>query len=300
MTKLKKLLVLLFSFMALFAVILSIPSKAETVHADTGPKPDMQITIKNLEKSDYAIAFAVQQDGWGPHFSYNPDHGTHHDYSYENEESLKKIYFNVSLPEGWNLLEICKVYKDTSEFVIKSGYMWPSDFILIIYNEVNAKYYLTEETKTYAFHSYFEFDMNDYKNEDIVLAKPIVLEKNYQWGKETLGFFVRLLTTLAIELGLALLFRFTKKSFLIIAVTNAATQIGLNVGLTLTAHFHGTTPWLVPMYAMLEAAIVVVEAIIFKKFCKRGTNESNQLVITYTILANILSFGLGMLLWFVL
>ena len=300
MSKLKKALIFLFSFLALFAVILSIPSKPETVHADTGPKPDFQITIKNLEKSDYIIGFGINHDVWAYHRAYVPDEISGKDYELDNVESLNKLYYNVKLPEGWKLVDISKNYKNTTEIVVKSGYMWPSDFILIIYNELNAKYYLTEETKTYEFHSYFSFDMKNYKNEDIVLAKPIVLDKTYEWGKEVLGFFARLLVTLAIELGLAWFFMFNKKSMLIIAITNAITQVGLNVGLTLFGHFHGQQPMLFPVYMLIEAGIMLVEAIVFKKFCKRGKDQTNFLVITYTILANILSFVFGILLWFVI
>ena len=54
------------------------------------------------------------------------------------------------------------------------------------------------------------------------------------------------------------------------------------------------------IYVFIEALIVVIEAIIFKIFCRRGKEENRNWVISYTVLANVLSFGLGMILWFII
>lgn len=292
----KKFLALLISFLGLLALVLAVPSKASAVSADTGPKPTTQITIKNLEKSDYIVAFGMDTEFYGPHRAFTPAE----DREYINKEELTQVYNVVNLPEGWYLCDISCSYTGVTEIVVNSGYMWPSDFILILLNKSNNQYYLSEETKTYAFNSYFECDMANYQNGSIALSKPITLDAKYQYGKEIGEFFLRLAVTLGIELLLALAFKFTKKSFIVIAITNAITQVGLNVALNLTAHFNGKNPWLAFIYAFVEIAIVVVEALVFMKFCERKDGKSKLPILLYTVAANILSFGLGMLLWFII
>lgn len=265
------------------------------VAADTGPKPDTEITITNLDESDYIVAYATKYESYfGPHHSFIPNDETFGNTSYGKVQDLTLIYNNVELMDGWYLSDISKSYTNTKELVIKSGYYWPDDFILIIYDKLNDKYYLSEETTTYAFHSYFEFDMNDYDEE----LNKIVFNKSYDYSKEILQFFIRLFITLLIEMLFALLFRFNKKSLIIILIVNAITQIGLNVGLNLTAYYSGKHPLYVIAYIFIEILIIIFESILYKILCRRGKQESRKWIITYTMLANILSFSVGVILWF--
>lgn len=295
----KKVIVSLSVFMAIFTLFMS---TSVVVHADTGPKPDMQIEICNLPKSDYIVAYATKyKEYMGPHHSFIPGDTSDKHYGETNfgdVEDLTIVYNNVTLPEGWYLCDISSFYSNSTDLLIKSGYMWPTEFILIIYDKVSNEYYLTEETKTYAFHSYFKYDMNDYKNTSITLEKKIVLEKSYKYGKEILTFMLRLLITLGIELLLALLFKFDKKSFVIIAITNAVTQIGLNIALNLTAYFNGKSVFYIYYYILIELLIVVVEAVVYRLLCKRGKDGTKKWIISYAILANVLSFVIGVILWF--
>ncbi len=295
----KRILAFLISFLGLLAIVLAVPSKPSTVNADTGPKPDMQIRITNLEKSDYIVAMAINNDRYFNYQFYDPNLSDDY-YRSSNPQDLRLIYNTVTFPEGWHLCDIAVSFNDTSEILLKSGYRWPDDFVLTILNRANNKYYLTEETKTYAFHSYFKFDMKNYTEGSIPLANPIKLEAKYEYGKEIGEFFLRLAITLGIELLLALAFKFTKKSFIIIAITNAVTQVGLNVALNLTAFFNGKNPWLVIFYIFAEFGIVLVESIVFMKTCKRKDSDSKLPILLYTVAANVLSFGLGMTLWFII
>ena len=282
----KKVIVSLSIFMAIFTLFMS---KSVVVHADTGPKPDMQIEICNLPKSDYIVAYATKyKEYMGPHHSFIPGDTSDRHYgetSFGDVEDLTIVYNNVTLPEGWYLCDISSFYSNSTDLLIKSGYMWPTEFILIIYDKVSNEYYLTEETKTYAFHSYFKYDMSDYKNTSITLEKKIVLEKSYKYVKEILTFVLRLLITLGIELLLALLF-------------NAVTQIGLNIALNITAYFNGKSVFYIYYYILIEILIVVVEAVVYRLLCKRGKDGTKKWIISYAILANVLSFVIGVILWF--
>ncbi len=285
----------------IFAFLLCIPSSINVVHADTGPKPDMEIIILNLEQSDYIVAYGTKYDTYmGPHHAFIPGDKDFGKTSYGDVNDLIVVYDNVTLPEGWYLCDISSSYSNTTDLLIKSGYMWPSEFILIIYDELNSKYYLSEETKTYAFHSYFEYDMNNYNKEQITLEEKITLKKSYNYTKEIFGFFIRLILTLAIEMLLALAFKFSKKSLLIILITNVITQVGLNIGLNLSMHFNGKSPWIIFIYALIEIFILVIEATIYKILCRRGKDETRKWIITYALIANVLSFSYGILLWYLI
>lgn len=292
----KRIMIILSTF--LFTFLFFITSSPQIAHADTGPKPMTTIEIYHLEPSDYIVAYGVQNHP-GPHHQFIPGDENFGKTYYGDVNDLTLIYQHVSLPENWELCDISSSYTNTSNLSIQSGYMWPSEFILIIYNKITNVYYLSEVTRTYAFHSYFQYDMNNYKNSPIGLEKKIILEKSYNYLKEILEFILRLIMTLAIEMLLAYAFKFNKKSLLIIMIMNILTQIGLNLSLNITAYFYGKSPWHFFIYAFIEIFIVIVEAIIFKIFCRRGKEETRNWIISYTVLANILSFGLGMILWYI-
>lgn len=297
----RKIAIFLSMILMLFLTILTMPSRTVTLYADTGPKPSYEIKITNLEKSDYIIGFGFKGEYYGPHRSYTPE-DPYDQYSFGTKEELDKLYNKVTLPSDWNLCDISKTYENTSSLLIKSGYWYPMEFILIVYNETSNTYYLTSETKTYAFNSYFEFDMKDYVDGGITLNKAnndIELEKNYQYWKEILEFFVRLIVCLGIELGLAFAFRFNKKSIKIISLTNVLTQLGLNLSLNLVALFVGKNILITIIYGLIEIVIVAIEATIFKIFCRRK-DEDNRFIILYTIIANIVSFVAGMILWLIM
>ena len=65
-------------------------STSVVVHADTGPKPDMQIEICNLPKSDYIVAYATKyKEYMGPHHSFIPGDTSDRHYGEQVLEMLK-------------------------------------------------------------------------------------------------------------------------------------------------------------------------------------------------------------------
>ena len=84
--------------------------------------------------------------------------------------------------------------------------------------------------------------------------------------------------------------------YLIILVTNLVTQIGLNLALNLDAHFNGRQPIMIIFYVFIELAIILVEGIVYQIFLKRKNNGFN-FGFLYSIIANVVSFVLGMMLW---
>ena len=157
------------------------------VQADTGPKPSIEIKITNLKQSNYIVGYSIYNNNhYGPHHVFIPGHEEFGETNFGDIEKLTVLYNNVKLPEGWKLIDISSSYNNSTDLIIKSGYYWPSHFILIIYDSINNNYYLSEETTTYAFNSYFSYDMNNYTGNDVALKKAIKLEQTYNYGKEIL------------------------------------------------------------------------------------------------------------------
>lgn len=275
------------SFIILFVSILTL--SCITCKADTGPKPSMKINITNMDKSDYIVGYATKyKDYYGPHKAFDPNDET---FNFGKKDELLALYNNVVLPDGWYLLDISEAFIDTNSIELGSGYYWPSEFILVIYDSQNDISYLSSVTTTYAFNSYFKCDFKSLNNNNFEL------ERSYNYSLEIVKLIVRILLTLAVEILLALAFKFSKKSYMVILITNVVTQIGLNVLLNLFTFKNGIQLVMIPFYILIELCIVLIEALIYKFNCKRGKNNDNSLVVTYTIIANILSFSLGMLLW---
>lgn len=120
---------------------------------------------------------------------------------------------------------------------------------------------------------------------------------SYGYRSETPTLAVRPLLTIAIELGIALLFGLREKRlFSFIAVVNVVTQILLNIALNLAGYTSG--PWaFMETYILLESLIFVLEALLYIWFANRqssGTFISKTRLILYALFANGISFGAGL------
>lgn len=281
MKKVLALIILFFSIMTLSSI---------SCNADTGPKPSTKIEIFNMNRSDYIVGYATKyKDYYGPHKAFDPNDDI---FYYGKKDDLLVLYNNVMLPQGWYLFDISSSFTDVNSIILDSGYYWPSEFILIIYDYKNDVTYLSNDTSTYALNSYF---IGDFKN---LNNNSFILKKNYNYSLEIIKLIVRILLTIAIEMLLALAFRFTKRSYLIILCTNVVTQILLNVGLNLFSFKNGVQLMFIIFYIFMEIFVIIIEAMIYKNKCKRGKNKDNSFIVGYTVLANLLSFFIGTILWF--
>ncbi|MDF2675068.1 MAG: hypothetical protein K0R09_3337, partial [Clostridiales bacterium] len=117
-----------------------------------------------------------------------------------------------------------------------------------------------------------------------------VFPMNYIWG-----FLLRMIATLIIEIGIALLFKFTlKKSWKTLVFTNVATQIILNIIIISSTIRNGQTSGFF-IYIMAELFVVTTELIIYSKSL---TEQKLLRRIVYTIIANLISCIAGFALFF--
>ena len=324
----KKLRILILAI----AVALCICSLPTVAHADTGPKPFLDITVTNLPKDNYSVMFLCTSKYCGPTISVqayeeeymaeHPDRDyTQDTYKYQEYLAVKQIQPLLDENETYYLLIWQQQFDNATELEIHFGYYPPQDFKLVIYSQSQHKVWVSAPAERYAFASYFKLDFADMQQTS---DSPATLKRSYNYGKEIIAVIVRVLVTVAIELGLAFAFRFDKKSLIIIAIANIVTQLLLNLSLNLFVYNNGVNVLgLIPMLLFGEIIVLLAESATYRLTCKRLAKSQNntaepqidnenatpvadiakpttkRLIILYTLIANLCSLGFGVLLWFI-
>ena len=140
----------------------------------------------------------------------------------------------------------------------------------------------------YAFATYYEID---FSTGTVTTPQDIKVTKTYDYFDEVLNLIIRIVLTLAIELGLFYLFRlYTKRNFMVVIIVNLITQIFLNVAVNISLYNSGSLSALFLLFG-LEFIILIVEFIAYQILLK---DKKRWTIILYPILANILSFILGL------
>lgn len=267
-------------FLFLFISLVSIP-----INGDSGPKPFVIIEITGIGDKAYT-ATLISKEAHGPNFFYNdylefddPWMEFHPIMEYEDSEGYKWI------GKHWQM------YGDGE---LKWSYYPPNNFKVIIITEDN-EYYTTKVIERYAFGSYFKVDVSNAENGElnaVILIQDV--EPNYNYMKEVISFLIRLILTVVIEIGLAIIFGFRKKSHLLtIFIVNVITQVFLNSMLNIMTYFEGQ--FVAMGFFIIGELIVLAAETIFYAFYFKNQRLK---VVLYGILANVISFGLGFGLYF--
>ncbi len=259
----------------LFLLIFSVGTT--TVSADMGPKPASYITIKGIE-GEYVACFAAKE-AWGPNY----------DYERWQEYEIDYVKYNPIMEykddEGFKW--ITEYYKCNGESEIRFTYYCPEVYKIVIYK--NDQFLIaTEALEMYAYATYYEID---FSTGTVTTPEDITITKTYNYFSEILNLIIRIILTLAIELGLFFLFRlYTKRNFNVVLITNLVTQIFLNVIINISLYNSGILNAIFLLFA-LEFIILIIEFAVYQIFLKE---KKRWTIILYPLLANALSFGLGL------
>ncbi|MBQ8670486.1 MAG: hypothetical protein IJ508_04500, partial [Oscillospiraceae bacterium] len=192
-------------------------------------------------------------------------------------------------PDGYYFLQW---FWDCSEGQLDWTYYPPSDFKILLYFPESGTYLSSGICQRYAFDSYFNATL-----ENGVLTAKV----NHQIQlTEVWGLLCRMALTVAVELLIGLLFwPWEKDVFRLLIAVNILTQLLLNLALNVYVHFHGTFLFtLVPIYFLLEIAVMVIETWIYRKRMPEavGCELPMGKALGYSMIANIASFALGLVL----
>ena len=191
-------------------------------------------------------------------------------------------------PDGFYFLQ--ELWDCSDGEALKWTYYPPSIFKILLYFPQSESFLVSPIYTSYAFDSYYTVNMTLAENGSFIAVKSY----DYRW--EGISLLARILLTLGLELGIAILFSYREKKMLsFIALVNVVTQIGLNLYLN-WINFHSGPMAFTFHYILLEIFVFAVEAVLyavfFPKFSKEQTKKGKP--VLYSLTANAASFVFGL------
>lgn len=270
---------------------------ARTAYADTGPKPSVCITFENMSDELCYGTLLSEEPSTGPASVWN---GEEDDIYLDGlDYDVWKAFVDFQDEDGFYFLQIGWLCSESKQ--LNWTYYPPNTFKILLYYPDTQSFAVSEIYSRYTFHSYYSVNMAGFSvgNGDVqTLPQAEQIHHNF-W--EVFSFICRVVITIGLETGMALLFGLRKrKQLLVVLVTNVVTQILLNIFLSVMAYSF-LTPLLIAFYAMLEVLVVVIEAIVYSvAFRIQKEKVPVWKSILYAVCANIVSFGVGLLLAYII
>ncbi|MGI6359061.1 MAG: hypothetical protein ACOX2K_10300 [Bacillota bacterium] len=263
----------------LLVLLIAVPAPAK---ADVGPKPQLTIVVQNAPEGVYYLDLLVakhdrESPGWHDLSQYNPGKLALLE-GYQLDGWVPGLVHGTRVPMFGNL--VGEPAGDTMRHVF--SYLGvPKDFKLILVTPDN-QLIVSQEVHRRAFQETITYDYAT----NAVYQQSIALIYLKQ-------FTSTVIPTLLIEGLILLLFGFSlKRSWKPFLAVNIATQVFLTATLGTTLIKGGSLAAAL-MLLPVEAAILVVEAIAYSFLL---TEHSRKRRIWYTVLANIFSAAVGIVL----
>lgn len=276
-----------------------------TANADMGPKPSVRVTFENLGDTLCYGTLLSKNPSTGPSSVWNgiERDARHNENEYYEYETLNyenwKAFVEYEDSDGYYFLQEAWQINETKE--LAWTYYPPSSFKILLYYPQTGQFAVSDICERYAFDTYYTVDMDgidigsvDY-DEKASNSDRLTAYKSYRWRGETLSLVARILITIAIEMGVALLFGFReRKAILLLVAVNTSTQIILNVLLNVINFNSGQSAFVVG-YILIELAIFVIEAILYSAVMNKFTDTPKKtgFFVIYALVANAISFGAG-------
>ena len=267
-----------------------------TSRADMGPKPSITINFNNTDRDLYVCLYGIDYDRAGG--EYTPDAPQEVCDFFEKlaDESVFKEYI------------YCIYSISPSETQINYSYFAPDKFMIVIYDPSEHSYVRSERIVREEFNAVYNVDMNsvgsdsfapeDTAEDDVSFKIKLEAVVSPEDSDTYLNMAVRLAITLVIELVLALIFGIRGiKSFLVLLITNIATQVALNILTVGNKLEFGGGFQMLGTYLLVEAGIFAVEMIVYLLTIKKlNTKQIGRgRIAAYALIANIVSFAASFL-----
>ncbi len=286
-----------------------------TADADTGPKPSIIIYFENMGEELCYGTLLSEEDSTGAYYIWDGSKDDMPDPAYTDMD-LWKTFVDYKDEDGYYFLQ--ETFPCSADKKIEWTYCPPDRFKILLYYPETETFISSGIYERFAFHSYFKVNMDNiqiasveqdeersvknrptyYDEEDEEDTPPVlVARKAYSVAWELFGLICRIIITILLELGVAFLFGFGRKHFLIwIGGVNIITQVLLNLILNFTFHNSGSLSF-AASYVLLECLVFIAEAASYLVLFPQTSNLTipQWRIILYTLTANIVSFGGGML-----
>ncbi len=274
-----------FVFLMCLVLLMAMPI---TASADMGPKPSVRIEFTGIEGETYYGTLLSLRDSTGPASAWNgnPDYAHYHPGEDGYDIWLKFVEYQDT--DGYFFLQW---FWDCSENnQLNWTYYPPTSFKILLYFPETDTFYVSPVYERYAFDSYFTVDLSDYDTD------PILAHQSYDYTWEIISLVARIVLTIALELGIALLFGYREKKVLgFLAVVNIITQVILNVALNIVNYRSGSMSFTFS-YVLYELLVFAIEAVAYsvllKKFSSKELKKGRA--VGYAFVANAASFAFGL------
>lgn len=293
-------------------LLLSGTPATQTAYADMGPKPSVIVTVDNLDGRICYGTLLSYDERHGPHYAYSPEQSYLFDeynpesanYN-EEEHAIWKAFVEYDDPDGYYYQQRHWKCHETGE--ISWTYYPPSKFKVLLYFPETQTFASSGICESYAFHSYFSADLS---NTDLTVSQTglVNISKSYDYTWEIISLLVRIVATVLLELGVALLFKLrTKRAIIAVTIVNVVTQTVMNVVLNLLSFFQGG--WGILWYIPIELAVFIVEAVAYILIFNRAQPKTvmadgNDVInpnhisigkcVLFSLAANFASFAAGL------
>ena len=288
----------LIALLCLIIVIAAFPASAS---ADVGPKPSIVIDFKGLEGERYYVTLLSSAKSTGPFSALSEDTDNNLRYHQGDEDyDIFQKFVQYQDENGFNFLQYFEDCSQTQRF--SWTYYPPNEFKILFYFPDLDRFVVSDQSfERYAFNSYFTADASNLDlSSGAQIAADLRVIESYDYSAQILSLLARIVLTIAVELGIALLFGFReKKQFRFIVIVNVITQIALNVTLNVVNYHLGLFGFLI-FYVLLELAVFLIEGIFYAIFLKKLSEKkvASWKPWIYALAANAVSFALGLLLAF--
>lgn len=275
----------IFAFLLCFVLVMSL---SITARADIGPKPSVRIEFTGIQGETYYGTLLSLRDSTGPASAWdgNPKYADYQPGEEGYEIWLKFVEYQDA--DGYFFLQW---YWDCSESnQLNWTYYPPTPFKILLYFPETDTFYVSPAYERYAFDSYFAVDLSACD------TNPIMASRSYDFTWEIISLAARIILTIALELGIALLFGYREKRVLVLlAAINILTQVTLNVVLNIINYNSGSMSFTF-YYVLYETLVFAVEAAAYALLIKKISSTEHKQIksIGYAFVANAASFALGL------
>ncbi len=285
---------------AFWAVLTLLFAFALPAFADTGPKPSVEISFRNLPDTACFATLLSKERSTGPASAWDgdPDDLPQTD---DPAQAAWNAFAQYRDRDGFFFLQ--QVWQVTDGKSLHWGYYPPRCFKVLLWFPETKAYVCSEALERYAFDSVFTATLQGgalamTAAQEAASAPTLNVVQSGNTGHARIGLAARIAITLFTELGVALLFGLRRKGQLgLIAAANIVTQLLLNLSAQLLWIPTGPAHYVIG-YLLLEALVFALETGIYCLLMpKVGAPKRRKGFYTlYALVANAVSFGTGLLL----
>ena len=269
--------------------------------ADIGPKPSVRVQFTGLgEEICYGTLLSATESN-GPDSVWDGRETV----DWRREMPGWEAFVAYEDPDGYYYLQESWEIQDTKE--LAWTYYPPTPFKVLLYFPEQDVFVSSGILERYAFDSYFTVDMAGldiaavWETSPLQPAQENLLQpvRAYDYTWELISLAVRIVLTILLELGIALLFKYRhRRQFLLIAGVNIVTQVALNIALNVI-NFNAGQYAFTAAYVLLELLVFVLESLIYSFFlpglAPKGEDQRGcGRPVLYALTANVFSFAAGM------